>query len=176
MTRLDQNRASSLLAKKADVDVSTVTRMTIWGNHSSTQVPDFVNARIEGKPVTEKIKDRHWLEEDFFAGIQNRGSEVIKARGKSSAASAAHAVIKTMRSLLSSTPHEQLYSVGLCSDDNPYGIQEDLIFSFPCLTTENGNCQIVADLIWDSFLQNKIQATEKELLEERSIVVGGKYG
>lgn len=169
MTRLDQNRAQNLLAEKAQVDITEVQKMTIWGNHSATQVPDFVNARICGKKVEKYITDRKWLENEFISEVQNRGSEVIKARGKSSAASAAHAVIETIRSLISPASSDDWYSVGLCSDGNPYGVKENLIFSFPCRTTKEGKCAIVEGLIWDSFLKDKIHKTENELLEERDI-------
>ncbi len=172
MTRLDQNRAVSLLAKKAHLPVTDVQKMTIWGNHSSTQVPDFLHATMKGKPVLDVIKDRKWLENEFLTLVQKRGAEVIAARGKSSAASAANAAIDTMRSLVFPTPNGDWFSCALLSDGNPYGIQEGLIFSFPCRSKGNGKIEIVKDLKWDNFLKEKIALTEKELIEERELVKG----
>lgn len=116
MTRLDENRAKSQLAEKAGVHVTEVTNMTIWGNHSSTQYPDFTNAKIGGKPVTEVIKDTEWLKGDFITTVQQRGAAIIKARGASSAASAASAAVDTVRSLATQTPEGDWYSVAVCSD------------------------------------------------------------
>jgi len=168
MTRLDQNRAMAQLAKKAGVDLTAVDQVAIWGNHSATQVPDFVHATIEGKPVADVITDRPWLESTFFETVQKRGAAIIAARGKSSAASAANAVIDSLRSILhvSSTWH----SVAVSSNQNPYGIKENLIFSFPCTTVSEKKIEIVADLQWDSFLKEKIAQTEKELLDERDLI------
>lgn len=170
MTRLDQNRAVSQLAKKAKVDVSDVSHMTIWGNHSSTQVPDFVNARIKNKPASEYIKDPTWLEKEFINGVQKRGAEVIAARGKSSAASAANAAIDAMRAIIYPTPDGLWYSSGVISDGNTYGIPENLIFSFPCRSNSEGNFEIVKNVPWNDFLKTRIAATIKELEEERALV------
>ncbi len=170
MTRLDQNRSVSLLAKKAQVDVSDVKNVIIWGNHSSTQVPDFFNARIKDKPVVEWIKDRNWLENDFMNKVQKRGAEVIAARGKSSAASAASAAIDAMKERIKPTPKGEWFSSGVISDGNPYGIQDNLVFSFPCRSKGDGTFEIVKDLPWNEFLKNKIALTEKELMEERNLV------
>jgi malate dehydrogenase len=170
MTRLDQNRATNLLATKAKVDVTDVSNVTIWGNHSSTQVPDFVNARIKDKPVESIISDKNWLENDFISGVQKRGSLVIAARGKSSAASAAHAIIHSVKALVEPTSKGHWFSSAVCSDDNPYGIAEDLIFSFPCRSKGNGDYEIVQGLSWNEFLKNKIKVTEQELKEERELV------
>lgn len=170
MTRLDQNRAISFLAKKAHASIDRVKQVTIWGNHSSTQVPDFVHATINGQPVLEVIKERKWLEQEFFEGVQKRGASVIAARGKSSAASAAHAAIESMRSLIVPTPKDDWFSVALNSDHNPYGIQKGLIFSFPCRSKGHGNIEIVEGLKWDEFLKHKILHTEKELLEEKELI------
>lgn len=170
MTRLDQNRAQSQLAKKAGVDTSHVANVTIWGNHSSTQVPDFYHATIDGKPATEVIKEIQWLENDFIATVQKRGAAIIAARGKSSAASAAHAALNAFKDIITPTPQGKWYSAGICSDGNPYEVEDNLIFSFPCRTTKDGGCEIVAGLPINTFLQGKIQATEKELLEERELV------
>ncbi|MGE5196870.1 MAG: malate dehydrogenase [Anaerolineae bacterium] len=170
MTMLDQNRAVSFLARKAQVLISEVNHLAIWGNHSSTQVPDFINARIHEKPLLQVIRDRHWLENDFMTAVQKRGAEVIAARGKSSAASAAHAAIETMRALIIPTKEGEWFSCGRLSDGNGYGIQEGLVFSFPCKCLESGNVQIINHLPWDDFLRKKIILSEKELIEERHLI------
>lgn len=169
MTRLDQNRAESQLAQKAGVDVTEVSHMTIWGNHSATQVPDFVNATIGGKPAGDVIGDRGWLEGDFIKTIQQRGAAIIKARGKSSAASAANAAIDTVKSIVNPTPEGQWFSSAVCTDGNSYGIDEGLIFGFPCRSKGGGNVEIVTDIPWDDFLKQRIAATEQELKEERQL-------
>lgn len=170
MTRLDQNRARASLAKKAKVDITSVSPIPIWGNHSSTQVPDFVNAKISGKPIPDVITDRSFLENDFLNSVQKRGAAIIAARGKSSAASAASAAIDSIKDLVNPTPTGQYFSSAVCSDGNPYGIKKNLIFSFPCRSTGNGDYTIVPGLVWDDFLLEKIRLTEKELLEERELV------
>lgn len=167
MLQLDQSRAAAQLAKKAGVFSKEVNHMTIWGNHSTTQVPDFVNARIGQRGVLEVIKDREWLEGDFLNGVQKRGAAVIAARGKSSAASAAQAAIESMRALYTPT---EWFTSGVCSDDNPYGIEENLIFGFPCRSTGEGEYEIISNVPWDDFLKEKIALTQKELIEERSCV------
>jgi malate dehydrogenase len=170
MMRLDQNRAASQLAAKAKAHVHEVTQMAVWGNHSSTQVPDFVHAKIHGVPVVDVIHDRAWLEGKFVLSVQQRGAEVIRARGKSSAASAASAAIDSMRSLVQSTAPGQWFSAGIYSDGNPYGIKNGLVFSFPCTSQGRGDHEIVPGLHIDSFLQEKIVLTEKELIEERDLI------
>lgn len=170
MTRLDQNRATAQLAEKANVDITAVENVAIWGNHSSTQVPDFSNATINGKPVTEIITDQAWLEGDFITTVQKRGAAIIAARGKSSAASAASAAIDSMKSLISPTPAGRWFSCAIPSKGNPYGIDEDLIFSFPCRITGTGELEIVKDLPVNDFLRNKIKLSETELIEERELV------
>lgn len=170
MMRLDQNRAVRQLAKKAEVNVSDITHMIIWGNHSTTQVPDFVNARIKNKPVTELINDKDWLENTFISTIQKRGAEIIAARGKSSAASAANAAIDAMKDLIYPTPEGLWYSSAVFSKNNPYGIEENLIFSFPCRTKTDGTYEIVKNVPWNDFLKKRMTATEKELIEERNLV------
>ena len=169
MTRLDENRAATQLALKAGVPVRDVTNVTIWGNHSSTQVPDFVNAKIGGKPATDVIGDRKWLEGEFLTTVQKRGAAIIKARGKSSAASAANAAIDAVQSLYNPT---EWCSMGVYSYGNPYGIDNDLIFSFPCRSDGEGNLEIIADVPWDDFLREKMAATEAELKEEREATLG----
>ncbi len=170
MMRLDQNRAQALLAKKAKVPVSAVTHLTIWGNHSASQVPDFTNAIIHGKKVIDVIQDIKWLQEEFLTTVQKRGAAVIAARGKSSAASAAHAALETMKALYVPTPKGEWFSSAVCSDGNPYGIETDLIFGFPCRSDGKGNYEIVSDLSWDFFLREKLAVTQKELIEERECI------
>lgn len=170
MTRLDQNRAQAQLAAKAGVDITDVTNMTIWGNHSATQVPDFTNARIQGKPATEVITDTAWLEGEFLSTVQKRGSAIIAARGKSSAASAANAAIDAIKSLMTPTPAGQWFSCAVCTDDNPYGLEGNLIFSMPCRSKGDGTYEIVADALWNDFISGKIKVTEQELVEERKMV------
>lgn len=170
MTRLDQNRAQFQLARKAGVEVEAVTNVTIWGNHSSTQVPDFVHAKIAGKEAKEVIRDGVWFESEFIPKVQKRGAEIIAARGKSSAASAANAAIDAMRALVQPTPHGNWFSSGVCTSNNPYGIEKNLVFSFPCRSKGDGNYEIVSGLKWDQFLEKKIEATLQELREEREMV------
>ena|ERR1700722_15865930 len=170
MMRLDQNRATSMLASKAGVPIEQVSQVAVWGNHSSTQVPDFVNAKIQGRAALDVIKDRKWCEEEFVPRVQKRGATVIAARGKSSAGSAANAIIDSIRSLVLPTPEGEWFSTGLLSNGNPYGIQENLIFSFPCRSKGEAKVEIVKDVPWDGFLKSKISLTEKELLEERDLI------
>ncbi len=170
MTRLDQNRATSLLAQKAQLSVQDVTNVVIWGNHSTTQVPDFIHAKIRGKPVEAFISDRHWLENDFFQLVQKRGAAIISARGKSSAGSAAQAILDAVRDTLSPTPVGHWFSSGIISDGNPYGIEDNLVFSFPCQLGEKKDIEIVKRLDTHEFLAVKLKATERELLEERNLV------
>lgn len=170
MTRLDQNRAVNQLAHKATVSVTEVTNMTIWGNHSNTQVPDFYNARIRGVSATMAIKDEAWLQGEFISTVQRRGAQIIAARGKSSAASAASAAVDAVKALVTPTPAGEWFSSGVCTDNNPYGIDENLIFSFPCRSKGDGSWEFVKDVPWNDFLKAKIEITRKELLEERDLV------
>jgi malate dehydrogenase len=170
MTRLDQNRAVFQIAQKANVDISEVSHMTIWGNHSATQVPDFLNAKIHGSPVLKVLNERGWLENDFISTVQKRGAAVIGARGKSSAASAAHAALGALKEITKPTPKDEWFSSGVYSHGNPYGIEDDLVFSFPCRSSGNGDYEIVKGLKIDPFLQEKLKLTQKELIEERDLV------
>lgn len=170
MMRLDQNRAIYQLAKKANVDITAVTSVAVWGNHSATQVPDYYHARIKGAPVVDCIKDASWLQGEFMSNVQKRGAAIIAARGKSSAASAASAAIDAIKALLTPTPQGEWFSSGVCSDGNSYGIQDQLIFSFPCRSKGDGDYEIVKDLDWPDLLREKIRLSEKELLEERAFV------
>lgn len=172
MMRLDQNRAQALLAKKANVPVTSVKKMTVWGNHSLTQVPDFTNGEIDGKKVTQVVKDLHWLQEDFMAGVQKRGAQIITARGKSSAASAASASIDAMAALYTPTPVGDWYTSAVVTDERPYGLEKDLIFGLPCRTRGDGEYEIVTDLPWDFFIREKIAVTQKELMDERECIKG----
>lgn len=170
MTRLDQNRATFQLAHKAQVDIEAVSHVIIWGNHSTTQVPDFFHARIHHQPATAIIKDQKWLENEFMSFVQKRGAAVIQARGKSSAASAANALIDAVQDMLWPTPEGQWFSSAVYSSGNPYGIDNDLVFSFPCVSQGAGRYQLVSDLELNDFLRAKIKATEQELIEERDMI------
>jgi malate dehydrogenase len=168
MTRLDENRAKAQLAKKAGVDITAVSNMVIWGNHSATQYPDFTNAKINGKPATESIKDEAWLKGEFISTVQQRGAAIIKARGASSAASAANAVVDSVRSIIEPTGHGDWHSVCLCSDGS-YGIEKNLICSFP-LRSDGKKLEIVQGVPVGDFSRGKIEATVNELKEERAMV------
>jgi malate dehydrogenase len=169
MTRLDHNRARTALAKKAGVAVADVTRVTIWGNHSNTQYPDFTNALVKGKPAAEVIGDRAWLEGTFVPQIQNRGAAVIKARGASSAMSAASGAIDHVKSWLAPTTAGDWVSGGIVSRGE-YGVPIGLVFSFPCQTDGKGNYKPVEGVKLDAYGQQKFQATLAELQEEREAV------
>lgn len=171
MTRLDENRAKSQLAKKAGVHQSKVTNLCIWGNHSATQYPDFTNAKINGRPVTEVISDIDWLKGEFITTVQQRGAAVIKARGLSSAASAANAALDTVKSLITPTPVGDWYSVAVCSDGS-YGIEKGLMASMPIRTLESGQWEVVQGVPIDAFSQGQIDVTINELKEEREAVKG----
>lgn len=171
MTRLDENRAKSQLADKAGVHSSDVTNLCIWGNHSATQYPDFTNAKIKGQPVAEVISDHDWLKGEFISTVQKRGAAIIKARGLSSAASAANAVVDTVVSLTNETPAGDWHSVCVCSP-GAYGIEEGLMASMPIRTNADGSWSVVEGVPIDEFSQGKIDATINELLEEREAVKG----
>jgi malate dehydrogenase len=167
MTRLDENRAKARLAEKAGVSVRDVDRLAIWGNHSTTMYPDFTNARISGKAATEVIQDRAWLEGDFLKSVQQRGAEVLKARGLSSAASAAHAAVDTVRTLHDGTKAGDWTSVAVCSDGS-YGVPKGLMCSFPIEAAGKGKWKIVQGLKLDEFGKAKLAATVAELEEEKA--------
>ena len=169
MTRLDENRAKSQLAEKAGVHNSDVTNLCIWGNHSATQYPDFTNAKINGKPVTEVIADQDWLEGEFIKTVQQRGAAIIAARGASSAASAANAAMDTVKSLINPTPEGDWHSVAICSDGS-YGIEKGIMASMPIRTKADGSWEIVQGVPVSEFSQGKIDATIGELLEEKDAV------
>jgi malate dehydrogenase len=169
MTRLDQNRAKSLLAKKAKVHSSEVKKIAIWGNHSSTQYPDFYHAEISGALATEVIKDINWLQQDFITTVQQRGAQIIKARGASSAASAANAVIDSVRSIINPTPSDDWVSLAVVSHGE-YSIPEGLQFGFPIIVN-NDSYKIVENIEHNEFAMQKIKITTQELLEEREAVI-----
>ncbi|HJT79413.1 MAG TPA: malate dehydrogenase [Gemmataceae bacterium] len=169
MTRLDHNRARNALAKKAGVGDGDVTRVTIWGNHSNTQYPDFTNARIKGRPATEVITDRNWLENVFVPQCQNRGAAVIKARGSSSALSAANGAIDHVKSLQSATPADDWVSACVISKGQ-YGVPAGLVFSYPCRSDGRGNFTVVEGVPLDAYGKQKFQTTLNELVEEREAV------
>ena len=165
MTRLDENRAKAQLAQKAGVDVTDVTNMTIWGNHSATQYPDFYNAKINGRSAAEVIGDESWLKETFIPAVQQRGAAIIKARGSSSAGSAANAIVDTVRSLTNDTAEGDWHSVAVCSDGS-YGVEEGLICSFP-VRTRGGQvgdrARCLAERIWpreDRCIGRRIEGRE----------------
>jgi malate dehydrogenase len=169
MTKLDENRAKSQLATKAGVDVAKVTNLAIWGNHSATQYPDFFNAQIDGRAATEVITDHDWLKSDFIRTVQQRGAAIIKARGASSAASAANAVVDTVRSIETPTSPGDWYSVAVCSQGD-YGVEKGLIASFPIRTLPGGGVEVVKDVPIGDFSRSRIDATVQELKEERDLV------
>lgn len=168
MTRLDENRAKSQLAKKAGVDVTSVSNLAVWGNHSATQYPDFYNARIDGKPVTQVITDEAWLKGEFISSVQQRGAAIIKARGLSSAASAANAVVDSVASIVNPTRPGDWHSVCIHSDGS-YGCEKGLITSFP-VRSNGTSLEIVQGLPVNEFSRSKIDATLNELKEEKSLV------
>jgi malate dehydrogenase len=166
--RLDENRAKAQLAQKAGVPWREVTNMAIWGNHSNTQFPDFFNARIGGRPAPAVITDHAWLEGDFIKTVQERGAAIIKARGLSSAFSAAHAAIETVRSLTSDTPEGDWHSVALRSDGS-YGIGEGLVCGFP-VRSKDQKASIVQGIPHNAFARERIDKSVNELKEERAMV------
>jgi malate dehydrogenase len=169
MTRLDQNRASSQLAQKARVPVGSVKKVTIWGNHSDTQYPDYKNAEIAGVPATSVISDATWYLETFIPTVAKRGGAVIKARGASSAASAANAALDSVRSLHIPTPPGDWFSAGVVSDGS-YGTPSGLIYSFPLVSRGGGHWQIVQDLTIDGEARKRLDASAAELVTERDAV------
>jgi malate dehydrogenase len=168
MTRLDQNRAKAQLAKKAGVLVPSVRNLAIWGNHSATQFPDFGNATIDGKAATEVIGDEDWLRGEFITTIQQRGAAIIKARGQSSAASAANAAMDSVTSIWQPTPDGDNVALAVPSRGE-YGVPEGLQFSYPIRSTGSG-WEVVDGFEHDDFSREKIQATIDELVEERDAV------
>ena len=171
MTRLDQNRAETQLAKKAGVAVADVKNLAIWGNHSATQFPDFANATLGGVAATQVIADHNWLRGDFITTVQKRGAAIIEARGASSAASAANAAIDTVVSLRTPTPAGDCVSVGVTSSGQ-YGVPEGLTFGFPIVADGQGNWSVKEDFVIDEFAAERIKVTTDELIAEREDVRG----
>lgn len=167
MTRLDHNRAMTQLAIKTGTTIHSVSHMTIWGNHSATQYPDLYHARVDGEVAIDKV-DQSWYEDEFIPTVQQRGAAIISARGASSAASAANAAIGHMRTWASGTADNDWISMGIYSDGS-YGIEEGLIYSFPCVC-KNGDWEVVQGLEINDFSRAKMTATEQELKEERDAV------
>lgn len=170
MTMLDELRSRTQLAKKAGVDVTAVTQMTVWGNHSATQFPDFYNAKINGVSAAQVINDEVWLKDVFVPTVQQRGAAVIKARGASSAASAANAIIQSVNHLVTDTVVGESFSVCRASEGE-YGVDEGLVFSFPC-RRENGILRVVENLPFNDYSQIKFNETLNELRSEREVVTG----
>jgi malate dehydrogenase len=170
LTKLDENRAKTQLAQKAGVAVSEVSNVSIWGNHSATQYPDFFNAKIGGKPATEVIKDHDWLKGDFISTVQKRGAAIIAARGASSAASAANAVVDTVRQITNVAPvgNGDWFSVAMCSDGS-YGVEKGLIFGYP-VRSNGTDIQIVQGIELNDFGKEKFKITHEELISERNDV------
>ena len=168
MTRLDENRARTQLARKAGVHHAEVTNLAIWGNHSATQFPDFAHARVAGKPLTDVVTDRAWLEQDFIEKVQKRGAAIIAKRGQSSAASAAHAIIDSVNSIHTPTPGDDWHSLAVVSHGE-YGVAEGLVFSFP-VRSNGASCAIVDGIEHDDFARGRLATTEQELLDERTEV------
>jgi malate dehydrogenase len=169
MTRLDQNRAESQLAKKANVPVSEVKNVAIWGNHSATQFPDFANATISGRQVSDVISDAAWLQGDFIATVQKRGAAIIEARGASSAASAASAAIDTVVGLRSKTDDGDVVSVAVTSNGE-YGVPDGLTFGFPVVANGDNDWSVKQGFNIDDFAKDRIKITTDELLSERDEV------
>lgn len=168
LMRLDQNRMHFALAKKAEVSLEDVKRIIVWGNHSLTQVPDYTQVMIKGIPAQDYINDSNWFEQELIPIVQKRGAEILQARGKSSSASAARALICAIQSLFC-TKKGEIFSSGVLSTGNPYGITDNLVFGFPCRALGRGEYEIVNELELSDKIYDKICVTEKELIEERSL-------
>ncbi len=168
MMRLDHNRALTQVAQKTGKPVTSVKKMSIWGNHSATQYPDIFNAEVDGKNAAQLVNDQEWVEKTFIPTVQKRGAAIIDARGLSSAASAANAAIDHVRDWVHGTASGDWVSMGVPSDGS-YGIPEGLIFGYPC-TTSGGKYQVVKGLSHNDFAKAKIAATQKELTEERAAI------
>ena len=171
MTRLDQNRAMTQLAQKADVPVTEVSNVAIWGNHSATQFPDYEHARIGGQPATEVIDDARWFEDEFIPTVQQRGAAIIEARGQSSAMSAGNAALDHVRNWLGGepTPDGDWVSMAVPADGS-YGIEPGVISSFPCRTDGKGTYEIVQDLELSDEARRRVETSVQELRDEREVI------
>jgi malate dehydrogenase (NADP+) len=178
LTKLDENRAKCQLAIKAGVFYETVSNVVIWGNHSTTQVPDFVNAKIDGSKATDIIADSEWLEKDFTPAIQTRGGLLIKKWGRSSAASTAVSIVGAIKDLVNPTPQGDWFSTAVLSNGNPYGVPDGIVFSFPCRSKGDGSYEIVPGLEINSWLKERITKSAEELTNEKGCVghLIGEYG
>lgn len=170
LTRLDENRAKCQLALKAGVFYDNVSNVTIWGNHSTTQVPDFLNAKIHGARVVDVIQDEKWLKEEFTPRVQKRGGALIQKWGRSSAASTAVSIADAIKSLITPTLEGDWFSSGVYTNGNPYGIAEDIIFSMPCRSKGDGGWELVTDCEVDDYLRERIKKSEDELIAEKKCV------
>ena len=170
MTALDANRAKAQVAKKCNLEISEIKKMTIWGNHSPTMYPDLDNAEIKGESASGWINDQSWIESDFLRIVQQRGKAIIDARGASSATSAANAAIDTVKATLSETPEDDWFSAAVMSDGS-YSVPDGLIFGFPLKTDASGKVSIVPDLPISEYAQEKIDLTTQELLDEKNDVI-----
>lgn len=168
LTMLDQNRAYAQIAECAKRNISEIKNLIIWGNHSTTQYPNFYEATICGQKLTDVIVDEAWLQGDFIKKVQQRGAQIIQARGLSSAASAANAIIDTVQKLIMPTPFGESFSLAVCSDGS-YGVDEGIIFSFP-VRSNGTDWEIVQGISLNAFSQQKINETKEELLIERETV------
>ena len=168
MLRLDHNRAISQLAQRVGRPVSSIKNMTIWGNHSTTQYPDLFHCEVDGKNAAQLVNDQTWVEETYIPTVAKRGAAVIKARGSSSAASAANAAVDHIRSWVLGTPAGDWVSMSVPSDGS-YGVPQGVMSSFPCVC-ENGEYKIVQGLEIDAFSRARIDASVAELIEERDAV------
>ncbi len=169
MMRLDENRAKSQLAAKAGVPVADVSNVVVWGNHSNNQYPDFENAKIGGKPAADVINDEAWLKDTFISTVQERGAAVIKARGASSAASAASAALDHVMSLNAPTPEGDWFTAGVCSNGD-YGVDPGLMFGLPLTSSGNGDWKVVEGLAMSDWAKAKFEITLNELRSEREVV------
>ena len=170
MTMLDQNRACAQLAMKAGVPVASVSNTIIWGNHSATQYPDFYNAMIDLRSAADVISDENWLQNDFITTVQKRGAAIIEARGASSAASAANGIVDSVKALHFDTPDGQSYSMCCSAPGDAYGVDEGLIYSFPC-RTRGGQVEIISGVEHNAWAQAKLDATLDELRQEKQAVL-----
>jgi malate dehydrogenase len=170
MTMLDENRGRTQLAAKAGVLVEEVRNLAIWGNHSSTQFPDVYHATIGGRPADQVIDDEAWIQGEFLTTVQQRGAEIIKARGQSSAASAANAVIDTVRNITQPTGEQFSAAIPAPGDDSGYGVPEGLVFGYPLRATGPGRVSIVQGVEHAEWAAGRVRATLDELLEERDAV------
>ena len=170
MTTLDENRAKAQLAQKAGTTVDKVKSMVIWGNHSTTMYPDFENATIDGKAVTDVITDRSWLEGEFITKVQKRGAEIIAARGKSSAASAASSCLDLMRNFDQGRPGNEVFSSGILTNGEWYGLPKGLVYSLPLIKSATGGYEVVDNIKLSDFAKNKIKISCDELEAEKKVI------